>query len=321
MHGRNLLHRGARVKRMRVVISGATGVIGRRLVKELDAEVTVLSRDPNRARRELAAARFVAWDGQSPLDPSVMDGVDVVYHLAGEPVAAGRWTAEKKRRIVESRELGTRAVVDAIIAAKSGATLVNASAVGYYGDRGDELLTEESAAGQGFLADVCRRWEREAARLESSGNRTTRLRIGIVLALEGGALAEMLPIFRTGLAGRIGSGKQWMPWIHIDDVVALLRRAGETPDLSGPVNATAPQPVTNAAFTKALARQLHRPALFAAPRFALRLAVGELATSVVASQRVVPERALRVGFAFRHPELGAALADLLGDRRLEAATA
>lgn len=304
----------------RVVVTGATGLIGSQLLAELDAEVTVLSRDPERARRSLRAARFVSWDGTSRLDPSVFENVDTVYHLAGEPVAGGRWKPSKKRRIHESRELGTRAVVEAIGAAGSRAALVSAAAVGIYGDRGDEILTEKSSAGHGFLADVCRSWEREASGVERFGNRVTMMRIGIVLAREGGALAEMLPIFRTGLAGRIGSGKQWMPWIHIDDVVALLRRAGDTEDLSGPVNVVAPEPVTNAAFTKALAQALHRPAVFAAPAFALRLAVGELATAVLASQRVIPEQAMRAGFGFRHSALDAALGDLLG-RRLEAATA
>ncbi len=297
---------------MRVVITGATGTIGTRLLAALDAEVTVLTRDPDRARRKLNAAHFVAWDGRAAIAPSVFAEADIVYHLAGEPVAGGRWTAEKKKRILESRVLGTRAVVDSIRQAGSKPNLVSASAVGFYGSRGDELLTEESSAGAGFLADVCRAWEAEAAQAERHGVHATMLRIGIVLAREGGALERMLPLFRAGLGGRLGRGDQWMPWIHVDDVVALFLRAGRAPVLSGPLNAVAPPPVTNAPFTEALAHELHRPAFLAAPEVAIRLAMGELASVVLASQRVVPERALRAGYVFRHPTIEGALADLFG---------
>lgn len=300
---------------MRVVVTGATGTIGTRLLAALDAEVTVLTRDPERARRTLNAARFVAWDGRAAIPPSVFDGADVVYHLAGEPVAGGRWTAEKKKRILDSRVLGTRAVVDSIGKAGSKPNLVSASAVGFYGSRGDELLTEASTAGAGFLPDVCRAWELEAAQAERHGVHATMLRIGIVLAREGGALHQMLPLFRAGLGGRLGRGGQWMPWIHVDDVVALFLRAGRAPALDGPVNAVAPHAVTNATFTKALAHELHRPAFLAAPELAIRLAMGELADVVLASQRVVPERAVRSGYVFRHPTIEGALADLFGHAR------
>jgi uncharacterized protein (TIGR01777 family) len=307
---------------MRVVVSGATGTIGRRLVRALDAEVTVLSRDVGAARRTLDASHFVDWDGHSALAPSLFEGVDVVYHLAGEPVAGGRWTEKKKERIVASRVFGTRAIVDAIGSAHSRTALVCASAVGYYGSRGDEILTETSSPGRGFLADVCKRWEAEAARVEIFGARATMLRIGIVLAREGGALEEMLPLFRRGVGGRLGTGEQWMPWIHVDDVVALFRRAGEGEGLSGPVNAVSPSPVRNAEFTKILARAVRRPAVVPAPSFALRLALGELADVVLASQRVLPEKANQIGHTFIHPTLGEALTDLVGhppqERSLEA---
>ncbi len=314
---------------LRIVVTGATGTIGRALLATLDGEVTVLTRTPDRARALVNAARHVAWDGRSALDPGTFDGVDLVYHLAGEPVASRRrWSREKKRRIEDSRVLGTRAVVDAIGKARARPALVCASAIGFYGDRGDELLTESTGPGDGFLADVCRKWEAEAAAAERHGVRVARMRIGLVLSREGGALRRILPLFRAGLAGRLGSGRQWMPWIHIDDVVALLRHAGLHPDLVGPVNTVAPHAVTNATFTRALGRVLHRPTLLAVPTFALRLARGELAEVVLASQHAVPEAATRAGFVFRHTRIDGALEDLVrrsasaeptgGGRRAEA---
>lgn len=303
---------------MRAVITGATGTIGQRLCEQLASssdDVTVLSRHPEAAKKSMRAKRFVAWDGVSRVEPSVFEGADVVYHLAGEPVASGRWTREKKRRIEESRRMGTRAIVDAIADAGSKSALVSASAVGFYGSRGDERLDESSPPGHGFLPDVCQTWEAEAGRLDS---RVAMLRIGIVLSREGGALAKMLPLFRAGLGGPLGGGEQWMPWIHVDDVVALLRRAGETTTLSGPVNAVAPSPATNAEFTKTLARVLHRPAFLPAPSFALHLALGELAEVILSSQRVIPEKALAAGHSFLHPNLDEALADLVVPQRVAA---
>lgn len=305
---------------MRAVITGATGLIGRKLLGELESrDVTVLSRDPEAARRSLDAGRFVAWDGSSAIDPGVFRDVEVVYHLAGEPVAEGRWSAQKKRRIRDSRQLGTRAVVEAIRRSGAKPTLVSASAVGYYGSRGDEILTEESAAGDGFLPEVCIAWEAEAQAAARLGCRVAMLRIGVVLAREGGALAKMLPVFRTGLAGRIGTGTQWMPWIHVDDVVSLFLHAAKSSELEGPINAVAPNPVTNAEFTSALAHALHRPAFLAAPALALRAVLGELSSVVLASQRVLPEKALHHGHVFRHPFLEGALADLVGAAEQEVA--
>ena len=237
-----------------------------------------------------------------------------MFHLAGEPVVDGRWDTAKKDRILLSRVDSTRALVRAFADLEQSArprVLVCASAVGIYGSRGDELLTEDSAPAAGFLADVCRAWEEEAARARDLGIRVVSLRIGIVLAREGGALAKMLPLFRLGVGGRLGDGKQWMPWIHIDDIVGLLRFAAANDHLSGPVNAAAPQPVQNVTFTRALGKAVRRPALLPAPAFALRIALGEAANVVLASQHVVPTRATDAGYRFVHPTLAGALASLL----------
>jgi len=301
---------------MRAVITGATGTIGKQLVEAISGELTVLSRDPEAAAGSIRAAHFVRWDGHSELDPALFEGVDAVFHLAGEPVAEGRWTAAKKRRIQDSRVLGTRAIVDAMgKAGKRPRAFVCASAVGYYASRGDETLTEGSGRGEGFLADVCARWELEASAAEAvHGVRTSMLRIGIVLSNRGGALTKMLPLFKWGLATQLGSGQQWMPWIHADDVVGLLVHAAEQEHVRGPVNAVAPECVTNGQFTLELARALGRPALLSAPATALRLAMGEVAAVVLASQRVEPRVALRSGYRFVHPTLIGALAHLVGTR-------
>jgi uncharacterized protein (TIGR01777 family) len=252
----------------------------------------------------------VRWDGIHPPDGAVAE-CDAVVHLAGEPVFGGRLTVARKRRIRDSRVESTREIVRIIgnLPAESRPkTLVCASAVGYYGDRGDERLDEEASAGRGFLADVCREWETAAAAAESHRVRVVRLRIGIVLARAGGALPQMLPPFRFGVGGRLGAGQQWFPWIHIDDVVALIERALEDEGLSGAVNATAPNPVRNQEFTRALGRRLQRPTFLGVPAFVLRLALGELADELLGSRRVVPARALANGYLFRHPDLESALA-------------
>ncbi len=294
---------------MRALVTGATGTIGERLVRALGPDTIVLSRSPERAKKQLGVEAR-AWDGQATVD---VDGIDAIFHLAGEPVAEGRWNTEKKRRIRDSRVLGTRALVQSIAAAKSKpAVLVSASAVGFYGDRGDEVLTEASAGGDGFLSEVCREWESEAMAAESHGARAAQVRVGIVLAREGGAFAKMLPLFRSGLAGRLGSGKQWMPWIHVDDIVALFLHAAHA-DVHGALNGVAPDIVTNADFTKALAKAVNRPAFFAAPKLLLSLALGETADVVVASQRAIPKKTLASGFIYREPKLEHALASLLED--------
>jgi len=287
-------------------------MVGQALAAQLGSDVVATTRGPTRALEHVS--EVVAWDAESPLPSAALRDVGAVFHLAGEPVVDGRWDTAKKDRILLSRVDSTRALVGGIAELAATArpqVLVCASAVGIYGSRGDELLTEESAPASGFLADVCRAWEEEAAKARDLGVRVVSLRIGIVLATQGGALAKMLPLFRLGLGGRLGDGKQWMPWIHIDDIVGLLRFAAARDDLSGPMNAAAPDLVDNAAFTRALGAALHRPALLPAPAFALRAALGEAAGVVLASQHVVPARAIEAGYRFAHPTLSGALASLL----------
>lgn len=297
---------------MKCIVSGGTGFIGRRIVERLLQDghyVGVYSRHPGKEKR--AAVASYLWDpldGEPPVDS--LNTMDAVIHLAGEPVAQ-RWNAEVKRRIRDSRVRGTRALVDAIGRAQhKPKVLVCASAIGYYGDRGDEVLTETSAPGNGFLVDVCREWEAEADRAGEIGLRVVKLRIGFVLGKGGGALAQMVPAFRAFVGGRLGSGKQWMPWIHADDVAEMFLYAAEN-EIAGVWNATAPNPVTNTVFTRAMAKTLHRPAIFPVPPLALKLAFGELAQHMLDSARVIPEAAMKANFPFRWPELGPALQNLL----------
>jgi uncharacterized protein (TIGR01777 family) len=298
---------------MKCVISGGTGFIGRCIVERLLRDghyVGVWSRKPGSEKRT-AVASFT-WDplqGEPPLES--INTMDAVVHLAGEPVAQ-RWNAEVKRRIRDSRVLGTRTLVDAIGRVQhKPKVLVCASAIGWYGDRGDEVLTETSTPGSGFLAEVCREWEAEADRAAEFGLRVVKLRIGFVLGKSGGALARMVPAFRAFVGGRLGSGKQWMPWIHVSDVAEMFVYAVES-DISGVWNATAPNPVANAQFTREMGKALHRPALFPVPPFALELAFGEMGQHMLDSARVIPDAALKANFKFQYPELGQALRDLLG---------
>jgi hypothetical protein len=298
---------------MNCIVSGGTGFIGSRVVARLMAgrhEVSVWSRRPDREKR--TGVRSIAWNplvGEPPVE-SVAE-TDAVIHLAGEPVAQ-RWNDDVKRRIRDSRVLGTRHLVDAIArVVKKPSALVCASAIGYYADRGDEILTESSAPGDGFLADVCKGWEAEARRAAELGIRVISLRIGFVLGKNGGALGRMGPVFKAGLGGRLGSGKQWMPWIHIDDLSELFVYAVEN-EITGVCNASAPNPVTNDEFTRAMGAVLHRPAVFPVPAFALKLVFGELGQHMLDSARVIPEAALRTGFQFRYPEAGGALRAIFG---------
>jgi uncharacterized protein (TIGR01777 family) len=298
---------------MRALVTGATGFIGRRLLERLENPV-VLSRAPDRAMKALAQLRVTAagWDPMlGPPAADVFDGIDVVFHLAGEPIAGGRWTKARKQRICDSRVIGTKHLVDGL--AKLGRrppVLVSSSAVGYYGSRGDEVLTESSAPGDDFLADVCVAWEKAAIEAERIGMRVVLSRNGVVLG-RGGALEKMLKPFKLGVGGRLGRGRQWMPWIHFDDLVDLMLFAAERDDIRGPMNAVAPAPITNRQFTRALACTLHRPAFLPAPYLGLRLAFGEFASVLFASQRVVPEVAMKAGFKFQYPEIEAALGAIL----------
>lgn len=298
---------------MNFTVTGATGFIGRRLVRRLLAEghsVHVLSR---KVRAGFGPeVRSSAWDPEREDPPAdSLSTADAVIHLAGAPVAQ-RWTPVAKGRIRESRVEGTKRLVGALATlSRRPQALVSASAVGYYGSRGDEVLSEASSPGRGFLSEVCIQWENSAKEAEPLGIRVVPLRIGVVLGKEGGALARMLPAFQWGTGGRLGPGKQWMSWIHVEDLVSLMLFAAQSPNLRGPVNATAPNPVNNAEFTAILADVLRRPALIPAPAFAIRTLFGEMAEILLEGQRVLPQAALAAGFEFRHPGLKSALQDLL----------
>ena len=299
---------------MKALVTGATGFVGRRLVRLLE-EPVVVSRNPDRARAVLGAGigPIYRWDPlRGPPPAEAIAGVDTVFHLAGESVAEGRWTAAQKTRIRDSRVLGTRHLVQGIGQATARPrTLVSASAVGYYGNRGDEELTESSSPASDFLADVCVEWEREAVAAEPLGLRVVTARTGIVLGAGGGALAKMLTPFKLGVGGPLGNGRQWMPWIHVADLVGLYLHAARTQSIRGPMNAVAPEPVRNMEFTRALAGQLHRPAFLPAPYLGLRLVFGEFAEVLFASQRVIPRVAIDSGYAFEYPRIAAALAEIL----------
>jgi len=300
---------------MKVVLTGATGLIGARLVRALRErgdEVTVLSRDPGRAAAGLGGVDAVGWSMLDEPAPAVaLAGRDAVVHLAGENVAQ-RWSAPARERIEASRVTGTRNLVAGLRAADPRpAALISASAVGYYGEHGDERVPESTPPGDGFLAAVCVGWEREATAASELGVRVACLRTGVVLDAGGGALARMLPFFRLGVGGPVAGGGQWMPWIHRDDLVALYLRALDDAAWTGAVNGTAPEPVTNKDFSRALGRALHRPAFAPVPGFAVRVLYGEMADIVVNGQRAVPKRTQALGFSFRHPQLDEALRDAL----------
>ena len=299
---------------MRVTVTGATGLIGRRIVarlRERGDDVTVLSRNPEKARDALGV-EAAAWDAEG--EPAPVDALadrDGVVHLAGEPVAQ-RWNGPAKRRIRDSREVGTRNLVEGLGAAEPRPrALVSASGMDYYGSRGDEEVTEDDPPADDFLAQVCVAWEGEAQRAEELGLRVARLRTGVVLAAEGGALEKMLPPFKLGVGGPVAGGRQWMPWIHLDDIAGMYVAALEDDRWSGPINAATPTPVTNREFSKALGRALHRPAVAPVPELALRVLYGEMAEIVTTGRRAIPKRALELGHAWEHPDLDEALRSAL----------
>jgi uncharacterized protein len=301
---------------MKILVTGSTGLVGNALVGALTKDghtVCRLMRPESAVAGGTKDGFNVAWNpGTGELGGAAV-GADAVVNLAGESIAGGRWSAERKELLRSSRIDTTRTLVSAL--AKMNArprVLVSASAIGIYGNRGDELLTEESSAGAGFLAGLAREWEEEALKAEALGIRLVLARFGIILASEGGALAKMVTPFKLGVGGRLGSGQQWMSWVTLEDVIGILRVAIEKAEVRGAVNVVAPKPVQNAEFTKVLASALHRPAIFPAPAFALRLAMGEMADALLlSSQRVVPSRLERSGYRFVHADLGSAVAAVL----------
>jgi len=287
---------------MRIVISGASGLVGTALCKVLadrgDTAVRLVRREPE-------GADEIRWDpAAGKLDSQALEGCDAVVHLSGENVA-GLWTRAKKQAILDSRVNSTRTICEALAAMENKpGVFVCASAMGIYGDSGDEPLDENAPHGQSFLADVCRAWEAEAKAAEQAGIRTVRYRIGLVLSAEGGALAQMLTPFKLGLGGPLGDGKQYMSWVALDDVVGGIVHCIDTEAISGAVNAGSPNPVTNNEFTAALGRAVHRPAFFRAPKFALKLAAGEMADEMLLSSiRMRPEKLMANGYRFAHPTL------------------
>jgi uncharacterized protein len=293
---------------MKILISGSSGLIGA-------AATTALKSDGHNVVHLVRPGKTanpgdVQWDPmRATVDVAALEGIDIVIHLSGAGIADSRWTEERKQLIRSSRIDTTRVLVDSLSRLKQKPrVLIVASAIGYYGSRGDEILTESSATGTDFLALVCRDWEAEASRAAASGIRTVMLRTGVVLSAKGGALPKMLPPFKLGVGGRLGNGQQWMSWIAIEDVVGIIRYATANEQVSGPVNVVAPNPVRNEEFTRLLAGMLHRPAIFPAPAFVLRLAMGEMADAVLlSSDRVKPEQMLAAGYKFRFEILEPAL--------------
>jgi uncharacterized protein len=295
---------------MDVLISGATGLIGSALIPELEAKGHTVRRLTRTPRSEGA----IRWDLDAGTIEGDLSGTEAVVHLAGESIAEGRWTEEKKRRILESRQKGTRLLAEMIAAlSEPPSVMVSVSAIGYYGDRGNELLTEESESGDLFLSEVCRKWEAAAEPAREAGIRVVHPRFGIVLSTEGGALGATLPIFKLGGGGKIGSGRQYWSWVSFDDVIGAILHSIENDALSGPVNVVAPDPPTNAEYTKVLGHVLGRPTFFAVPAPAARVALGGMADELLlASARVEPVRLQETGYSFRHPDLEETLRYLLG---------
>lgn len=297
---------------MRILITGSSGLVGSALVPALQARGDDVLRLVRRPPRDAAE---IPWDiAAGRLDHAALEGLDAVVHLAGSNIAAGRWTKRRRREILESRTKGTRLLCESLArCAAPPAVLVSASGINIYGNRGDTTLTEESIPGEGFLTDVVRAWESATEAAFQRGIRVVKLRLAMVLSPKGGALAKLLLPFRLGLGGPIGSGRQYLSWIAIDDLVRVLMRAIDDTALSGPVNASAPEPVTNADFAAALGRVLHRPSALRVPAFILRAMFGRMAEeTLLSSARAIPSRLDAAGFAFAHPELESALRSLLG---------
>ncbi|HUJ96263.1 MAG TPA: TIGR01777 family oxidoreductase [Terriglobales bacterium] len=294
----------------KVLVSGASGPVGTALLPALERAGYSVMR---LVRGTAAGEQEIAWNPLEPVSPEMVSGFDAVVHLAGETIV-GRWSEAKKQRILASRKLGTGNLAQALAnAPQRPRVLVSASAIGYYGDRGDEVLREQSSSGSGFAAEVARTWEAATQAAAEAGIRTVRVRIGVVMSTAGGALPMMLPPFRMGLGGKMGSGRQWYSWIHVQDLAGAILHILKNDSLQGAVNGVSPGPVTNAEFTKTLASVLRRPAIFPMPAFAARLAFGQMADELLlASQRVEPAALLGSGYQFQYPELKKALEDLVG---------
>jgi uncharacterized protein (TIGR01777 family) len=299
---------------MRIIIAGGTGFLGRPLGEALARdghEIVVLSRHAPANGTGTAQPSGVSWAPDGRIGPwaNVVDGAGAIVNLAGEPIAAKRWTAAQKQRILDSRVLATRSLVAAINrAARPPSVFVSGSAVGYYGPLGDETADENHAAGTDFLADVCSKWEEEAGRVRAMGTRLVCIRTGLVLERDGGALPKMLPPFWFGMGGPVGSGRQYWPWIHRADWIGLVRWAIASTTATGAFNVSAPQPVTNAEFARALGRAVHRPAFMPAPGLAMKIVLGEMADALLLSgQRAVPAKAEALGFTFRYKTIDDAL--------------
>ena len=295
----------------KVLISGSSGLIGAALVRQLASQGWQVTR---LTRTNASGANQVSWDPSKPMLPESVSGFDAVIHLAGESIAE-RWTKARKQAIRDSRVGGTRNISEALArSAKRPALLLAASAIGFYGDRGDEVLVEQSSAGRGFLAEVCRDWEIATQAAAKAGIRTVQARFGVVLARSGGALAKMLTPFRLGVGGNLGSGGQWWSWVALDDVIGAIEHILKADTLEGPVNVVSPNPVTNREFTKSLASALSRPAVFPMPAFAARMALGSMADELLlASQRVDPAKLRSSGYRFQYTDLRPALEAILGN--------
>jgi uncharacterized protein (TIGR01777 family) len=303
------------VSALRVTVTGATGLIGRQVVRALQdrgAQVTVLTRDPARAQARLGEVEAVGWQLLSERAPAdALSGRDAVLHLAGEPVAQ-RWSTRARQAIRESRVNGTSNLLEGLREAEPRPrALISASAIGYYGAHGEEPLDEDAPPGRDFLAGVCQEWEAEAARASELGMRVVLVRTGVVLDRRGGALASMLPPFRLGLGGPVAGGRQYISWIHTEDLIGMMLAALEDERWAGPINATAPEPVRNRDFSQALGAALRRPSLLPVPGAALRLLYGEMAAMVTTGARVVPAKPLVLGYEFSHPEVHEALRSAL----------
>ena len=309
---------------MKILITGATGLIGKELVKTILAkgsdEIIVLARNKAKAYKNLPD-KVSVYEWKNPakdlVNQEALEGVEAVIHLAGEPIAEGRWTSSKKEKLWNSRIDATKNLIQSFENAQNHQlkTFVSSSAIGFYGSRQDEPLNEESAKGNDYLSDLCNEWEKAASSEKLNGIRFAQMRTGIVLSKNGGALAKMLPPFKLGAGGRLGSGKQWMSWIHIKDMVGMILFALENNNVNGPINATAPNPVTNSDFTKVLGSVLNRPTIFPVPGFVLKTIFGEMSCILLEGQKVLPEKALNNNFNFQYADLSSALSEIMAKNK------